>query len=317
MDRLDPVSFSLIVGCVGEECLEPLKRLGVQNIHDITCLQDVDLQRAGLNMVQIRKLQTVAADANLTWSLWNTPLIAEPRGLSTAMGVPPPPTSLLPPSGKELERLQDALTEAEQKAINSLDISAEEDVDVAQCALTAREQLTQHPHTPVLAIQAQNAVIRALSHCQQGKLRKQLEEAQRCTRDVIVLRLQKEVPLGSRSTFINAMETAYGVSGAMPSDTVAKLMHAHSQVVCPLFPHAFVSISRKENAARRHGPRGKRPRDARRVAALAAEDVSEFAGGDSSAASSEPSASSGLATPLPEASSNDTIRPPPGLHIMD
>ena len=312
---MDSPSHELIVGTVGAECVEPLEALGVRSILDITCLRDEDLQRVGLSIVQIRKLQMVAGGTE--WSLWNTPSIAEPPGLSTAMELPPP--SLGPPSCEELEKIQDALTVAEQKAIESLDISAEESLDVAQCVLTAREQLSQHPNTPVLAIHAENAVIRALSHCPLGtSSRKQLEEAQRCIRDVIVLRLQKEVPLGSRSIFIKAMETAYGVCvGAMPGDALAKLMHAHSQVVCPLFPHAFVSISRKENAARRHGPRGKRTRDVRRVAALAA-DLGDLSTGLAvPSASSGPTASSGLATPLPGHSSNDTILPPPGLHIIE
>ena len=103
---------------------------------------------------------------------------------------------------------------------------------------------------------AENATVRALSMPCGRESRRALERAERCIRDAIVLRVQLGVPLGSRPIFIKTLEDTYG--GELPRDAKAKLMHAHAKVIGPRFGYTFVSRSSQENAARKHGPRGKR-----------------------------------------------------------
>ena len=158
------------------------------------------------------------------------------------------------------------MAKAEQDAIQFLGI-IEAGSEMVDYAVTARVHLSEPSRTTVSAISAENVIVRALSQGPQGATRKALQKAELCIRDIIVLRTQVLVPLASRSRFIEELQEAYG---EMPTGKYEKLMHTHSKVVCPLFPYAFVSNSCRENAARRHGPRGKRTRDLRRAAALSA-----------------------------------------------
>ena len=206
------------------------------------------------------------------------------------------------PSTEELATLQEALTKVERDAIQKLrealilcsadesSDSADESsaLDVAHCTVQAREQLLRTSHSTVMAINAENAIVRALSHGLAGHLQGALREAQIHTRDIIVLRAQMGVPLGSRQGFVDALTEAYG--GELPSNTLARLMHSHGKVVCPLFNYAFVSISCKENPARRQGPRGKRSRDVKRDATRAAESAARAVLSEED--SDEPAASS-------------------------
>ena len=291
MDSGDRHIIKLILGAsIGVEWLDQLVTEGVNNVDDIMYLSDEDLKKTGMKTVDIRRLQ-VAVHTFMQWHL------------AQATFTPPSPVppscedlSPGPPSGEDLAAIQDTLAEVERQAIASLDsdvIFSAAKSEVANCAVTARDQLVDPSRRTVLAINASNAIERALSYGPDRTSRKALEEAARCTRDVIVLRLQSQVPLGSRAMFISALEEAYGVDrGALPKDILAKLMHAHCKVVCPLFKHAFVSISCQENAARRHGPRGKRPRDVTRQAEAR------------------------RIGPPPGLASTDIARSPPGLESM-
>jgi len=192
------------------------------------------------------------------------------------------------PSILELTVLQDALRQAEEKAITSLDkaVRVADNREVIQSAMAARTQLVNNTQTTRLAINAENATLRALVMSPSGHVRRALEQAERSIRDVVVLRAQLGVPVGCRSTFIKTLEDAYG--GKLPRNGFARLMHAHQMTVGRLFKHAFVSNSRKENAGRRQGPRGKRDRDLKRQAAAAE--------GEGSDDSEDPPAATGAAS---------------------
>ena len=285
------MDLSLLLGAtIGVRWLKPLANEGAHTIDDVAHLTEEDLRKIGMTTVDIRRLHTaIQTHAIQAWSLWSTPWTAEPL-LGCPMGMelpslPDPPPGLeelaslhghgaagdsrdLPPSSEEVAVLQEALTEAECEAILTLDICCtDQKPEIASCAVQAQEQLSQTPPSTVLAINAMNAIERALSLAPSSLRRRALQEAQILTRDIVVLRCQMGVPLGSRPRFVNALREAFG--GEFPPGALAQMMHAHGKVVCPLFKYAFVSLSRKENAARRHGPRGKRTRDLKRQQALA------------------------------------------------
>ena len=266
--------------------MKPLATLGVDTLDDLRWVSEQDLKDIGMKIVEIRKLRA-AYQAKWMWTPWNGTLFPEhmqvgPMLMGT-MEVPatggPAGTQL--PSLWELQRLQDALNDAELKALISLEtacdllevaLAVEENQEVIKSAMAARRNLLDSSRTTGLAIHAENATVRALSKCCKGEARNALAEAERSIRDAIVLRAQMGVPLGSRQIFVKTLEDAYG--GDMPRNTLSRLMHAHGKTVCPLFEHAFVSKSRQENAKRNQGPRGKRSRDAKRQAS-AAEDEDE------------------------------------------
>ena len=243
--------------------LEPLEALGAHNVADVNYLLHGDLIMIGMTVVDIRKLHAIIWTRNQAQPLADD--CADPQaqplaGREFAHG-------LLPPADEELALLQDAMTKIERQAIQSLDMcSADESVDVTSCAATAHDQLSELPRTTGLAINAENALIRALSLGPTSKSRKALEEAGKCIRDSIVLRVQVGVPIACRDSFIQALEEAYG--GAIPEDAFAKLMHSHSKVVSPLFEYAFKSPGAVNNVVRR---KRKRLRDLRRRATLKAD----------------------------------------------
>ena len=165
----------------------------------MTYLSDEDLKKTGMKTVDIRRLQ-VAVHTFMQWRL----------ALPQATFTPPSPG---PPSCEDLAAIQEALTEVERQAIASLDsdvIFSADKSEVADCAVTARDKLVDPSHTTVLAVNASNAIEQALSYGLDRQSRKALEQAARCTCDVIVLRLQRQVPLGSHAIFISALEEAYG-----------------------------------------------------------------------------------------------------------
>ena len=169
------------------------------------------------------------------------------------------------PSPNEQIRLTDAMREKEEKATALLDTVFSDDgpsLEIKKCAMAARIQLLSDLRTPRFAINAENSCVRAITMCPIGhEARDHLQEAQKSIRDVIVLRVQLNVPVGSRQPFISALRDAY--DGEFPhKNTLANLMLAHRKAVGSLFPHAFVSKSCQGNAERRSGTRGRRTRDA-------------------------------------------------------
>ena len=265
MIGMDSPSLSLadlLLQSIGLRWLDPLASLGAHTFDDLTYLTEEDLHGIGMRIVDIRRLSAALSAAIQSDADWNyDEAMAATHGLPT----PHPPGSQ-PPSRLELAILEQAMAKAEQDAIQFLGI-IEAGSEMVDYAVTARVHLSEPSRTTISAISAENAIVRALSQGPQGATRKALQKAELCIRDIIVLRTQVLVPLASRSRFIEELKEAYG---ELPTGKFEKLMHTHSKVVCPLFPYTFVSNSCRENAARRHGPRGKRTRDLRRAAALSA-----------------------------------------------
>ena len=261
MIGMDSPSLSLadlLLQSIGLRWLDPLASLGAHTFDDLTYLTEEDLSGIGMRIVDVRRLVAALSTAI---QIQNDAMMAATHGLPT----PHPPGSQ-PPSPLELAILEQAMAKAEQDAIQFLGI-IEAGSEMVDYAVTARVHLSEPSRTTVSAISAENVIVRALSQGPQGATRKALQKAELCIRDIIVLRTQVLVPLASRSRFIEELKEAYG---ELPTGKFEKLMHTHSKVVCPLFPYTFVSNSCRENAARRHGPRGKRTRDLRRAAALSA-----------------------------------------------
>ena len=282
---------------VGEEWQAPLASLGVESLDDIRYVSEQDLKGIGMNIVQIRKLDAAYQAECMMWTPWGGTFYPEhmqvgpmPMGLPPMMAVPDEamatggPAGSQLPSPSELQVLHYAQKNVEQKAIDCLDIAVsmlevvactvQENRDIIKSVMAAKDKLSDSSCTTDLAIQAMNATVRAKGMCRKGNPRRELDQAEINIRDAIVLRTQMGIPLNQREKFIKTLEDAYGVD-KLPRNDLAKLMHAHSKAVCPLFAHAFVSNSRKENATRPAGLKGKRSRDAKRQAAAAEAEGSE------------------------------------------
>ena len=150
----------------------------------------------------------------------------------------------------ELQILRTKAHEMETKAFASIDDACAKatDQETIKFIMTARLHLVDPAQTPTLAVQSERANIMAMSRCSEGTILQALQEADRCIRDIIVLRVQMWVPLTSRPSFISAFTAAYGEE--LPRDAHAKLLCSHSKVISPLFPQAFLSESAERNARR-------------------------------------------------------------------
>ena len=262
---MDSSSLSLVLrASIGLRWLEPLASLGAHTIDDVTYLLKEDLEGIGMKTVDIRRLNA-AIRCVAHWN-YNAGMCRMqgwgvlPGPAMHSLPSPPPPGSC-PPSWMERAVLEEAMTKVEQEAIKSLGI-VEEGSEMVDYAVAARVHLNEPSRTTISAINAENAIGRALSLGPHAATRKALQKAELYIRDTIVLRTQVHVPLGSRHQFVEALQKAYG---EVPDGALAKLLNSHAKVVCPLFAYAFVSNSRRENGSRRHGPRGKKARDVRKA----------------------------------------------------
>ena len=177
---------------IGLRWLPALQEQGANTIVGVTYLLEEDLRDIGMTTVEIRRFcGAVQTHVAWTWNPGSTAFIGPPlQRLSMATEAPQP-------SREEMATLQNKLTLVEQEAIEALNIigSANETPEVATCADTAKALLSNVSGTTRLAMSAENAIARALSEGPTNESRRLFQEAERRTRDVIVLRNQIGVPL--------------------------------------------------------------------------------------------------------------------------
>ena len=266
--------IAMLVTIFGDtQWLEPLATLGATTIEDVSWLNEGDLMRLGMTVVWARKLLA----AVLQW-LFQQAEVGE-AGYRTRGEVVDAEAAQRLPNAHEKRLLMDLLEQKELKVLHHL-CMAELLVTTTVLIMTgivngivAAAQTILPSKSVQSAIEAENATVRALSMLAHGKPKKHLMKAQRWLRDCVVIRVQLLVPITSRPMFVKAIEDAYGGHEGDRRNLKAQMCHTHSQTVCTLFSYAFTSNSRVENAARRHGKRGPRARDAVRNMAVVEEVI--------------------------------------------
>ena len=157
---------------------------------------------------------------------------------------------------RNVHELAAAVTEAEGFAYSSLNTSleiAEGLLDPEHvCVISvnhAMQYLVEPPQVPSQAMEALNAVSRAVAFCPDSELRTSLERSKQAIRDALVWRVQARVPWGSRPAFIAELEQANGAP--LDKTLLSQCLNSHSLVVCKRFPFAFLSKAKWKE--KRHG----------------------------------------------------------------
>mgnify|MGYP001195536587 CR=1 FL=1 len=161
-----------------------------------------------------------------------------------------------------------------------------------------------------VAHHALQATIRALSVCREGPLRKQVGEAEKAARNLLVWLVQVKSPLGDRYKFVETLHDAVGfrLTGQHGQNFYSHVMHAHNLEVTTKFPNAFVSNAKHE-AIKRKGKRPARTRPPQNAGPEAEAYVPADNGGDE-----EETAANGGGGGVMLKWDGADVPPPPGLH---
>ena len=184
-------------------------------------------------------------------------------------------------------------------ALNRAKLAAYQN-DLAVNGLKYAMQKLENPEcTAAMAGQAVVSASRSRRSCPR-ELRPWVDEALRCARDYLVLKVQIHAALGDRDQFIAELHAALGDAAAQQLDTngLSLYLMVHSKVVGGPFPQAFLSNAQVEAGKRP----GKRP--ARRTTRPAR--------------ATQNSPESGQPSEVMTSGArwlDDSVRPPPGLEL--
>ena len=115
------------------------------------------------------------------------------------------------------------------------------------------------------AIQAFDHTDRALDGCCiLYSIYEKIQTARNLLRDTIILRVQCQVPMGDRSTYIAELQEMIG--RIVVKSEFGRLMHSYKMTIAKKFPHrAFISNAQRDRRRRRGRQRPKKDKSRREV----------------------------------------------------
>ena len=208
-----------------------LRASGIHSTYDLFYFTEYELLRIGISLVEARMLLSSLAGG---WTDWS--------GATATSAYDPSMMSDVQMRANEKER------EAVETLQSCLQLACKHKI-VTQSIQHALQRLNDIHDFASSAFLALTATSRARASCRDRDLRKALDRALKVVRDVVVWRVQMNVPWGNRQAFLDELERAHG--SPVNQEMLAQLLQSHSKTICEEFPSAFLS----GNKIRRRAPR--------------------------------------------------------------
>ena len=180
-----------------------LAEWGIRTPNDLAYFNEWDFCSLGMTRLESRKLLSLSAVAAMLPQTTTYPAPEQQIDVTAGM--------------RNVHVLAAAVTEAEGFAYSSLNTSleiAERLLDPEHVSVISVKHamlcLVEPPQVPSQAMEALNAVSRAVAFCPNHELRKSLDQAKQAIRDALVWRAQANTPWGNRPAFIAELEQANG-----------------------------------------------------------------------------------------------------------